>query len=308
VSPTPPISFSKAALLQRGYQAVTAEHAPHGRQLTLLRQFITLYDREKLLPGGVPRRLCDCCPNREECWAGSGRRRHKREGENGSVMLPWIGEHYQPGRNVAVLAINPNIAAADGTDIFMEYGISWEHHDQSLSRNKKCDAGSWFAYRALRSAAVLQDAIDGRPIRDREPRDLIKTLHSTARLQAVKCVPRGTGSEPTNGMWRNCPPFLLLKELDIVRPAALLVLGAKAAQAVAALDGFGWLRGGGSLGRGRLERLGRPTSRLCGIRPPGAARTKVTPRCCGPYARAADSKRFRFAADAVASRRRWRRG
>lgn len=254
--PTRRIGVSQRAFLERGYQPITAKNAPRGRQLELLRELIKLYERKGLLPDGTPSRLCDCCPHRKECWTGSGRTRPKREGENGSVMLPWIGRRYRPGRSVAVVAVNPNIGPTDETDIFMEYGIGWEHHYRGLTQNERCHQGSWFAYRALRSAAALQDAINDRPIKDREPRQLIETLHRTARLQAVKCVPRDTSSQPTGGMWRRCPPFLLLDELDLLRPAALLVLGTKASGVASKLDGFVWVRGGGALGRGRLTRPG----------------------------------------------------
>jgi DNA invertase Pin-like site-specific DNA recombinase len=51
--------------------------------------------------------------------------------------------------------------------------------------------GSAFAYRMLRSAAAILDLADNEPIRDRDvPGDLVDSLHRTARLQAVKCVPQ----------------------------------------------------------------------------------------------------------------------
>ena len=149
------IGVSERAFLDRGYQPITAKNAPRGRQLELLRELIKLYEGKGLLPDGTPSRLCDCCPHRKDCWTGRGRTRPKREGENGSVMLPWIGKRYRPGRSVAVLAVNPNIGPTDETDIFMEYGIGWEHHYRGLTQNERCHQGSWFAYRALRSAAAL---------------------------------------------------------------------------------------------------------------------------------------------------------
>lgn len=226
---------------------------PAGTQAQLLVQFLRLYDQKRLLPKRGPRRLCDCCDHREDCWGAAMDARATPSRESGGIVLPWIGRHYQLG-GVVVLAINPNIGAGDETDLLIEHAISWCHHQPGLEQNHRRHEGSAFAFGAMRSAAVLLDLLDGAPVRDREPCELVDALHRTARLQAVKCIPRRTRSSPTRGMWRNCPPFLLSEELKLLRPRYLLTLGNDARGASTALTGYRPARRTRS-GRGHLGRI-----------------------------------------------------
>jgi len=94
----------------------------------------------------------------------------------------------------------PNIAPDHRTFLLSEHEISWRHHC-ALENDQKSDKGSSFAYRMLRSAAALLDYAKKLPITDRErPLDLVDALHRTARLQAVKCVPRHHRSQPTTAI------------------------------------------------------------------------------------------------------------
>jgi hypothetical protein len=154
-----------------------------------------------------------------------------------------------------VLAINPNIGPEDDTELLIEHSISWYFHQPGLEQNHKKHGRTAFAFGAMRSAAVLLDLLDGTPIRDREPRELVGALHRTARLQAVKCIPRRARSRPTDGMWRNCPSFLLVEELKLLKPGYLLTLGKDARIAAMALDGYRRPRGAkpNRIHMGRIE-------------------------------------------------------
>jgi hypothetical protein len=240
---------------------------PAGVQAKLLLRLFRLYEKRGLLPGGHAAPLVACCPNAQACWAPALKARPAKVGDNGCVALPWIGRQYRPG-GVAVLGINPNIGAEDETNLLIEHGISWDKHHSGLENGQRRQEGSAFAFGSMRSAAALLDVLDGQPVRDREPAELVEALHRTARLQSIKCVPRRTRSKPTNPMWQNCPSMLLGSELDIVKPGWLLVLGADPRWAIERLDGYRPERTRNRLlGRGRLERSGWSAEVLCVAHP-----------------------------------------
>jgi hypothetical protein len=223
---------------------------PRGDQAKTLVSLLDLYAEHNLFPQDRIRPLCVVCPNKDDCWArGRGSRRRSRD-EDGAICLPWVGRDYGP-QGVVTIGINPNISERNGrTDLLIEHAITWDWHIDGLDRGLRANKGSRFAYGAMRSAAGLLDLIDGKPIRDRDPRNdddaqqLVHAVHRTARLQAIKCVPVRKDSEPLTAMWRNCPGFLLADELKLVRPGHLLVLGTNAKNAVTSL---------GRIHAGRLE-------------------------------------------------------
>ena len=148
------------------------------------------------------------------------------------------GPRYTPG-GVAIVALNMNISPNDDTDPIYEYWISYEQHIHWLAAGYQKNDGSRFAFGAHRSAAARLDAQGGRPVVDRLPEQLPDTVLSTARLQAVKCLPKRARSKPSSAMRRLCAPMVLVDELDVLRPGTVLVRGAVAYDAVAGLDAFG---------------------------------------------------------------------
>ena len=222
------------------------ERIAAGEQASLLLELLDTYRTEGLnyRRGGVA--LCDICPNSTSCWRGlepSARRRPTavRHQENGGIILPWIGPRYKIG-GVAVIGINPNIAIDDYTFLLIEHGISWEHYIATFERGRLNEDGSSFGGRAMQTAGLVLDDLDGRPIRAREPHELIDVVHRTARLQAVKCVPKRERSEPSSEMSKRCPEFLLAKELAILRPSRIVILGSPARDAVHQMPGYRPLR------------------------------------------------------------------
>jgi hypothetical protein len=241
-----PVPETVTALRDRFAADGFDDQIPRGEPAKMLVRFRTLYSSKGLLREGRPAALCDVCANKNECWpkdAGKTRRRPKpkrslEDNENGGVFLPWIGPKYEAG-GVVVLAINPNVAANDDTDLLIEHAITWDWHVDGLRQGKVSNANSRFAFGAMRSAAALLDAIAGEPVKDRrKPEELADAVRRTARLQAIKCIPRRVNSEPYSAMWDHCPSLLLRDELNILRPRKLLVLGKDPAKAVRNINGF----------------------------------------------------------------------
>lgn len=77
------------------------------------------------------------------------------------------------------------------------------------------------------------------PITDRErPKDLLDPLHRTARLQALKCVPRRDRSKPTSAMEQTCSTFLLEEQLEVLQSQLILTLGSVPDAAISRLSRY----------------------------------------------------------------------
>lgn len=244
----------------RSYGYARKEQIPEGEQARMLLGLLDVYERVGLLRKGRPVALCQICRHAKTCWAGAmpGTSREPNgpfgeDDEDGSVCLPWVGPQYRPGRLV-VLGINPNIARRDYTDLLIEHGIVWDHWIARFREGLRAEGGSRFGFGAMRTAAGLLDVLDGKPVRAREPEELVHTTTRVARIQAIKCVPRRSRSQPFPPMWNRCPTLVLRHELEVLEPRIVLVFGDKPAAVVSQLRGF---RGGHMPGlpafRGRLE-------------------------------------------------------
>ena len=100
-------------------------HRPAGVQARLLLELLDIYHRAGLLPNGNNKPLCRICPNRRPCWDGG--REYARKSPpsgDGGICLPWVGRDYRPRRDVAIVAINPNLSPDDPSDLLIEHGIT----------------------------------------------------------------------------------------------------------------------------------------------------------------------------------------
>jgi hypothetical protein len=218
-------------------------YTPTHERVAMLARISALYRRRGVLDrGGRACSLDRCCDAAESCWAGRSSNEHpgrtaadKRE-PDGSIFWPWIGEHYGPG-GLCVVALNLNLDNAepesDWWDITIEYSIS-AHTGEYLGAG--LDASplwnySRAGYRMAASAAAVLSWWEGRspqPDTEPDPRALAGFVEHIARVQSIKCSPRGDrAGKPTRAMERQCPPRYLSKELALLRPGGVLVLGSE---------------------------------------------------------------------------------
>lgn len=218
------------------------EEVPTDEQAHVLLDLLACYDDHGLAPARRP--LCWYCPHAKACWASAAHTRRvptRERPEDGGIILPWVGAGHRQG-GVLVLGVNPNIAAEDRTYLLSEHELSWDLYDSSLRQAQRTVGRSTFAYRMARSASLLLSWAEGASIPDPDdPGPLLRALHSTARLQAVKCIPKRARSRPTRTMTRRCPSFLLERELEILRPGLILTLGNVPDGAIAQLPGYTYL-------------------------------------------------------------------
>lgn len=221
-----------------------SEAIPVASQAKTLLRLLDVYEQAGLLPDERPTSLCSICRNKTACWSTAKRnewrqprRSDAEDDENGCVPLPWVGPRYRRG-GVVVLGINPNIHRRDYSDVLIEHSNTWCQYIANFRRGKRSVGGSRFGFAAMRSAAALLDALDGPRPRLREPEELVETMLRTARLQAIKCMPKRPSSKPYADMWRHCPQMLLMEELNVLKPGVVLALGRKPVDALEQLEGF----------------------------------------------------------------------
>lgn len=97
-------------------------------------------------------------------------------------------------------------------------------------------------------------------------------LERFARVQAVKCVPRGNKSYPEPAMRERCPRRFAAPELEMLAPGTVVALGADGEAAVQSVskDGIEWLAGSKTGLRRGIARLPHGNARVCRLPHPSA--------------------------------------
>lgn len=176
------------------------------------------------------------CGSRDTCWADAADRQPPDNCASARIARPWVGPRYEQ-LGLLVVGINMNEAGGYGA---MVHHVECAQKDLAKgtrrlrfghpARGKNGYAGtlvfhrvgayaSYFAARA--GLAPLECTPDGFPAATHVARsfDLI------AMTNQVKCSPKNELSKPTEGMWRECGRMVLARELRVLRPRLVLVLG-----------------------------------------------------------------------------------
>lgn len=199
-------------------------------RMAMAAQLRAVYEDQGALTGDFAPAMQHQCPSAAVCWKQAQHRLQPLSatddgaGEYGSIYWPWIGRRYLPG-GVCVVALNINDAHGGWWSVAKEYGIA---HDQQLqlARGARTQLRSWFAYRSMATAAALVTHLAGEePAAEPTPQSLSAVVDEIARVQAVKCSPRDAKSAPTQAMLRACPPRFAVRELEILKPGALALVG-----------------------------------------------------------------------------------
>lgn len=183
-----------------------------------------------------PVHLPTACPMCTTCWKGASERVPPMGSPASEISGPWIGAEYAPG-GVLVLLINMN--EYGGWDLRQDAEVGMRH----LGRSARASflkgarllfggpgyrgtmvwvgavsyAASWLADRSDAASAHDADRFSGAALADAMDRIVI--------TQHIKCSPSGSASAPTPEMWRACGPHVLRKELEILRPGKIIVVG-----------------------------------------------------------------------------------
>ena len=172
--------------------------------------FKQLYTQLGLGPRCEETFLPERCPQAGTCWRGEEPRTPNRAAleakQNGGLSMPWVGPDYEETR-LLILGINTN-----------EYAHWTAMRELAEQGKDQLKAGRVRLY----GTAWLGLPFDGDEYSGPVLADL---LDRVAMTNHIKCAPTGSRSKPTTAMWEQCGPYILPKELELLRPTRVLVLG-----------------------------------------------------------------------------------
>ncbi len=219
------------------------------------KQFRNLYRQRKIFKYNDPLALHLTCERKNLCWCENGIKRTPH-GTYQSITRPYVGKYYEQTR-VLVLGENHRDNTEYHSAGYLKYfssqikgirnkgfyaeeywiGMTSMFIQQTQDKKLKKRWGGTAVFTGLLTYCVklvgtlgLVKVITGNISTSDEQ---CKIGDYIAWTQSVKCNPEETGDKktkrntPTKGMWNNCPEHILLKELDILKPKYILVLGLK---------------------------------------------------------------------------------
>jgi len=155
----------------------------------------------------------------------------------GEISPPWVGPRYDEG---GVLVVLGNLNGYGGCDFGPEAKVGMRYLG-AAARSGLGDgnlrlfggegyAGTFVWSQAVHYAAAWLDVLGRLSVGDPSagrftPEVLSETMDLIAITQHVKCSPEGDRSAPTAGMWAHCGPHVLVDEIEILEPRAIIVLG-----------------------------------------------------------------------------------
>jgi len=186
-------------------------------QLDHVRRALDVYDELGVVRAGRALPLHEACACAAQCWEPFGSADRPDAGHAG-VSVPFVGWDYEAFR-ICVVGINLHDYGGLGANWWVCRG----HMFDRLGKGKR----SHFAYGTGAYLAALRASLDGKAaVRDRPTTEAAADgWRAAAFVEAVKCAPRRNTSKPSAAMWSNCPPLFLVRELELLAPRVLLVLG-----------------------------------------------------------------------------------
>jgi len=165
------------------------------------------------------------CHHRKTCWSGLDEEKPKEN--NASIYLPYIGERYSEAK---ILVIGINMNNYGGTNA-AKYLISRVKEELPTGKKKlfgnKNYKGTMFFYQFAKYVNILCHS----KFKDTQE-NLGETLEFIAYTNHIKCSPDDRKKEKTKGvskpsqeMWNNCGEHILKREIEILKPDYILVLG-----------------------------------------------------------------------------------
>lgn len=200
--------------------------------------FRTAYQSLGLLsPDGSGLPLHRRCTHCDTCWEGARNRFPLETGAASHIARPWVGGRYDLGR---VLVLGENLNEHGGYPAIVELAGAAQNAVRDgwrrirFGNSFKEYPGSMLWHRLACYTAAILEAVpatqeqiavvwgkDGYPTRDSAAR----AFDFVAFTNHIKCSPTGSNSEQTAAMWQHCGPHILRRELEILQPLRVVILG-----------------------------------------------------------------------------------
>jgi hypothetical protein len=180
-----------------------------------------------------------CCKFCNNCWKGLENRKRNisdlTDLEKSKIYKPYIGDKYNDFR-LLIIGINMNNhggyeeqrnIAIEACRLLSEEGM------KKLNFGNQEYAGSVYWHRVASYAVVYTDNANITTkywSNDSPPDESIAIAFDYfAITNSIKCAPKnlikGDRSIPSTEMFNNCPSYILKKEIEILNPSKILVLG-----------------------------------------------------------------------------------
>lgn len=190
-----------------------------------------LYENEKFLEPNL-NAVClhNVCKNRLKCWGNE--EQIKAYGQDcNKIAFPYIGKNYGDHN---ILTLGLNLRGFGGVESIKGLVGDLKYH---FKDGKKENYGTIFFHRVFIYSAILysyQTGIEYEKVVSKnfyqdDFNFLIEMLDKIAFLESIKCSPYSptdwSNSAPTTNMKKLCPNYILRKELEILKPDKIIVLG-----------------------------------------------------------------------------------
>ena len=210
------------------------------------------------VPQGILYKSCKCAVN---CWNGISSEVRKTSAWN-YFSLPYIGDNYSG----ELVCVGLNVNEGGGRNL-QEIQIKGYDKNKPLHKNdkfaykykpgvieslrkgnknvsfregmklavekkdlEKIYGGTLFWHRIAVYSKILLDGYDNNVMNNSS--ELAKIFERIIYMDAIKCSPANKRSEPTEKMKRLCPTYILVKELEIIKPNNILIMSRPTARIV----------------------------------------------------------------------------
>ncbi len=190
--------------------------------------------------------LHDHCKSRYVCWGRAGALKRAPvnyvSGENwNSIALPYIGKEYN--NELMVIGLNQNhhggysslyrlIDGEDGKNGVKQFLANGKRRINFGNDHKKYRGTVLFHRVAVYSNILLNNSFI------EKPQELPSIYEKIVYLNAVKCSPKENNSSPEKNMYSECLNLFLLKEIEILSPKYILILGSELSNLIKCTFGF----------------------------------------------------------------------
>jgi len=170
------------------------------------------------------------CINSISCWMYI--KESRKINSDWGMYYPYIGGKYQEAR-ILVTGINMNgFGDPNAEDLLVKQAIKEISEGKKRTFAKEGYRGSLLWHRLLSYSVYILREINILPKNDRPYptiRELQTAIDYISVTNSIKCSPNdensNDNSRPSYEMWNNCPKFILKKEIEILKPKYLIVLG-----------------------------------------------------------------------------------
>ncbi len=179
--------------------------------------------------------LFEACKHAERCWQGVSDERRPQPNQAG-ISAPWVGRKYNE-LGLLIIGINTNDAGGEGALTNLVEQAQRELRADPLRRLVFADPqqgyrGSLFYHRAgscafefAQSAKLLKESSERSPDGFPCNEDIARAYCYVAYTNHIKCTLRGDRGTPTRKMWEKCGGHVLAREISILKPSYILILG-----------------------------------------------------------------------------------